>query len=131
MEEQERGITGMRGIVSLLKKSTLFSEIEVLELVDEATVQLVKIKATVKDASILYITELHAHHSQKYSYHWQKANGVILMRWDNAPHFKELKTFPHHRHESGKVFPSHRITIDEVIEEIKKISECVHHGVDL
>lgn len=105
----------MRGIVSLLKQSKLFTDIDVLELVDEGVVQLLKIRAILKDASILYVTELHTADFQKYSHHWQARNGDILLRWDNAPHHKELKTFPHHRHEGNKVLPSHRITVDEVI----------------
>lgn len=91
-----------------------------LEFVDEDTVQLLKIKATVKEGTILYVTELYAASYQKYSYHWQKENGEMLIRWDNSPHYKHLKTFPHHVHESGSIKPSHRITVEEVIEEIKK-----------
>jgi len=109
----------MRGIVSLLKQSKVFTDIDVLELVDEGTVQLLRVRAILKDASILHITELHTADFQKYSYHWQKRNGDILLRWDNAPHHKQLKTFPHHRHEGNKVLPSHRITVDEVIEVLK------------
>jgi len=109
----------MRGIVSLLKRSKVFTDIDVLELVDEGTVQLLRIRAVLKDASVLYITELHTADFQKYSYQWQKKNGDTLLRWDNAPHHKALKTFPHHRHEGDKVLPSHRITVDEVIEVLK------------
>jgi len=109
----------MRGIVSLLKQSKLFTDIDVLELVDEGAVQLLKVRAVLKDASTLHVTELHTADFQKYSYHWQAGNGDILLRWDNAPHHKELKTFPHHRHEENKVLPSHRITVDELIEELK------------
>ena len=109
----------MHGVVSLLKQSKVFSDIEVLEFVDEDTVQVLKIKATVKDGSILYVTELHAASYQKYSYHWQKENGEILIRWDNSPHYKNLKTFPHHVHESGNIKPSHRIAVEEVINVIK------------
>jgi hypothetical protein len=109
----------MLRIVSLLKQSKFFTDIEVLELVNEEAVQALKVKATVKGASVLYITELHTSESQKYSYHWQKENGDVIIRWDNAPHYKGLKTFPHHRHEGNRVFPSHRITIEEVIATIK------------
>lgn len=123
MEKQEQGTEKVQGLVSLLKQSKVFSDIEVLEFVDEDTVQLLKIKATVKDGSVLYVTELHAASYQKYSYHWQKENGEMLIRWDNSPHYKKLKTFPHHRHESDNVLPSHRITIDEIIEEIRKVIE--------
>lgn len=109
----------MQGIVSLLKHSKLFSDIEVLEFVDEDTVQLLKIKATVKDGSVLYVTELQTTGYQKYSYHWQNEGGEMLIRWDNSPHYRNLKTYPHHMHEYGKIKPSHRITVEEVINVIK------------
>jgi len=119
MEKQEQGTEKVRGVVSLLKQSKIFSDIEVLEFIDEDSVQLLKIKATVKDGSILFVTELHAANYQKYSYPWQKENGDVLIRWDNAPHFKEMKTFPYHKHENNGIFPSHRISVAEVIQEIK------------
>ncbi len=110
----------MRGVVSLLKQSHVFSDIKVIEFIDEVTVQLLKIKATVKDGSVLYVTELRTTNYQKYSYHWQKETGEMLIRWDNSPHYKSLKTFPHHVHESGNIKPSHRITVEEVINEIRR-----------
>ena len=42
----------MRGIVSLLKQSKVFTDIDVLELVDEGTVQLLRIRAVLKDARV-------------------------------------------------------------------------------
>ena len=110
----------MHGIISALNKSKLFSSMVVLDLIDEDSVKLIKIKAKTLDSSILYITELHTHDYQKYSYHWQKENGELIIRWDNKPHWKNLKTFPHHRHEKGKVYSSHRINIDDVIKVIQE-----------
>lgn len=121
MEKQEQGTAEMQGIVSLLKQSKVFNNIEVLEFIDEDSVQLLKVKALVKDGSILHITELQTPNYQKYSYHWQKENGEMLIRWDNAPHYKKIKTFPHHRHEGDNQLPSHRITVDEIIEKIRKV----------
>lgn len=34
----------------------------------------------------------------KYSYHWQGHDGALICRWDNAPHHREVATFPHHQH---------------------------------
>ena len=34
-----------------------------------------------------------------YSYHWTDAQGRLIRRWDNTPHFPELAGFPHHIHE--------------------------------
>jgi hypothetical protein len=35
----------------------------------------------------------------KYRHHWQDGNGVLIKRWDNAPHYPALETFPHHLHD--------------------------------
>lgn len=100
----------MLGIISALSESNLFSSIEVVELIDEDLVKLIRIKAKVLDGTILYVTELHTRNYQKYSYHWQKENGELIIRWDNEPHWKNLKTFPHHRHEKDKVYSFHKRT---------------------
>lgn len=34
-----------------------------------------------------------------YSYHWADANGNLILRWDNTPHFPDLPGFPHHVHD--------------------------------
>lgn len=36
---------------------------------------------------------------EKYSFHWQSNDGTPICRWDNAPHHRNLTTFPHHLHE--------------------------------
>jgi hypothetical protein len=33
-----------------------------------------------------------------YRIHWQRGDGQLKRRWDNAPHHKEVPTFPHHVH---------------------------------
>ncbi len=33
-----------------------------------------------------------------YRIHWQRRDGQLQRRWDNAPHHKEVPTFPHHVH---------------------------------
>jgi hypothetical protein len=107
-------------IISVLKESNLFSSVEVLDLIDEETVSLIKVKAQLKDGTLLYITELYRFDQHKYSYHWQTAEGELIVRWDNKPHWKDLKTFPHHKHIGGEVLSSHQIDILEVLDEIKK-----------
>ena len=110
----------MYDIISTLKKSNLITSIEVIELIDEESVKLIKLKAKIIDGSLLYITELRTENYQKYSYHWQKEDGQLIIRWDNSPHWKNIKTFPHHKHEKNQILPSHRINIQDVIEEITK-----------
>lgn len=33
-----------------------------------------------------------------YTYHYQRADGTIVFRYDDAPHFPELPNAPHHKH---------------------------------
>ncbi|MFQ5901615.1 MAG: DUF6516 family protein, partial [Thermodesulfobacteriota bacterium] len=87
----------MQGIVSVLKNSKLFTSIDIIELIDEESVKLIKLKAKVLDGTLPYITELHTVDYQRYAYHWQREDGEVIIRWDNKPHWKEIKTFPHHK----------------------------------
>ena len=32
----------------------------------------------------------------KYRHHWQDRHGRLLKRWDNAPHYPAIDTFPHY-----------------------------------
>ena len=32
----------------------------------------------------------------KYAYHYQRADGTIILRYDNARHYLDLSTAPHH-----------------------------------
>jgi hypothetical protein len=34
----------------------------------------------------------------KYAYHWQDKEGKLRCRWDNAPHWPDMPTHPHHKH---------------------------------
>ena len=38
---------------------------------------------------------------EKYSFHWQRNDGTLICRWDNAPHHCDVTTFPHHLHEGA------------------------------
>jgi hypothetical protein len=38
----------------------------------------------------------------KYRHHWQDRNGVLIKRWDNAPHYRAIETFPHHLHDGAE-----------------------------
>ncbi len=114
----------MFDIVSLLRESKLFSDIEVLELIDEDTIKVIKVKAKVIDGTILFVHEIFRLNSHKYSYHWQEKAGKVIIRWDNSPHWKTVKTYPYHKHIADNVLSCRKMSISEVIsemeEEIKK-----------
>ena len=113
----------MYHIISALRQSAIVLDIEVLELVDEDSIKLIKVKASLKENLVLYVTELHTRDFQKYAYHCQKSDGNLILRWDNSPHWEEMATYPHHKHENDQVYPSHRVSISDVLNQI---TEMIH-----
>lgn len=72
------------------------------------------------DHSILYLREtVFDFEKRKYAYHWQDADGLLIIRWDNAPDW-EVDTFPHHRHmgKEGRVELSFERTLEQVLKFI-------------
>jgi Family of unknown function (DUF6516) len=64
--------------------------------------------------------------ARKYAYHWQDSVGQLISRWDNAPHWKGVKTFPHHRHaEQGSQVESSPVrTLEDVLKFIRASSQA-------
>ena len=58
-----------------------------------------------------------------YSYHWQTKDGVLIKRWDNAPHHKELAGFPDHLHDGDKVKSSRPMTLAKVLQVMTRSME--------
>lgn len=60
-----------------------------------------RLKAQViwQDSSVLHIKQIMlGENTFKYAYHWQSKTGELICRWDNAPHWSEIATYPHHKH---------------------------------
>ncbi len=62
----------------------------------------------------------------KYAYQWQSQNEILIIRWDNAGHWPDVATFPHHKHvrKDGEiqVLPSSKgADLAEVLNEIASI----------
>jgi hypothetical protein len=55
----------------------------------------------------------------KYRYHFMDCNNNLVFRYDNAPHHKDIESFPHHKHLPNKVASSNLLTFSELIEEIE------------
>ena len=86
-----------------------------------------RMRVTLLDGSQLQCVErarLHPDglHTEKYSFHWQRTDGRLICRWDNAPHHPELSTFPHHLHENddARVLPHKAMDISGVLESIEQ-----------
>ena len=87
------------------------------------TVFYLNIKIYFTKNSELHVREYIDAEHRKYSFHWQSSNGDLIIRWDNAPHFPDFITFPHHKHlASGEVMESYDISLDEILNFIKNQS---------
>lgn len=108
--------------ISVLSSSKIVLELKVIKVVIEPPVQALKAKITLKDGYILQINESSGSDFRRYSYHLQKGNETIK-RWDNSPHWKDLKTFPHHVHQGEETEPreSPEVFIEDILREMKKM----------
>ena len=53
-----------------------------------------------------------------YRYHFQDQQNNLIFRYDNTPHFPDLKSFPHHKHLQNQVEDSDEPLILTVIKPI-------------
>lgn len=93
-------------VIATLRRSAIVKELDVIEPIEEETVQLLRVTAQLVDSSLLHVREAFFPHASKYSYHWQTATGELLIHWNNAPHHPEISTYPDHKHEGGGLGPS-------------------------
>ena len=58
----------------------------------------------------------------KYRYHYMDKNQAFQFRYDNAAHFKNLSSFPHHKHilanDDEKVIATPKPTLSQILDEI-------------
>ncbi|NIM12344.1 MAG: hypothetical protein GTO45_09540 [Candidatus Aminicenantes bacterium] len=85
----------------------------------------VRIKAEVEliDGSTLVIKDYKfSNNTRKYAYHWMDKKEKLKIRWDNAPHWESISTFPHHKHvESAEnLLPSTETNLESVLDFLKR-----------
>ncbi|RCV64506.1 hypothetical protein C5S53_08510 [Methanophagales archaeon] len=56
----------------------------------------------------------------KYAYHWQRKDGKLIKRWDNAPHHKGLETYPDHIHVGESVYSHENMDIKRVLDILEE-----------
>ncbi len=81
-----------------------------------------KIKIVFTNGTELYARDIILEGTRrKYAFHWQEGSGRLIARWDNAAHWPEIETHPHHKHvgEAGRVVASEATTLEEVLAVIR------------
>lgn len=108
-----------------MQYSDIISDYEIIVWDDEPTSRRFKASIIFSDGSVLMIKDYLFPSGRKYAYHWQDAAGGLIMRWDNAPHWKEIDTYPHHRHEKSGVFSSSEVTLEDILEHISESIQSI------
>ncbi len=57
----------------------------------------------------------------RYAYHYQNGSGEVIFRYDNAPHYPNIITYPHHKHVGSTVEPAQAPDLSEVLHEIEQM----------
>jgi hypothetical protein len=75
------------------------------------------------EASEFFCLQGNTIEQHRYRYQWMDAGQQQLKkRWDNAPHFRQVETFPHHVHigQDNRVEPSQPFGIAELVALIEQ-----------
>jgi hypothetical protein len=67
---------------------------------------------------ILEFTESITPDRIRYRYHYMNSDGTLIFRYDNVPHYPEIRTFPHHKHLLDTVIESDQVNLRQVVEEV-------------
>ncbi len=121
--------TYFNGIITRLSAYEWIRSVDVIrhsmDSTDEKDILLYRLRAHLADGSLLEmmerLTELKTGGTDttKYSFHWQDAEGKLIKRWDNAPHFPDVPTYPFHVHlGEERVESSHPQTGFAILERI-------------
>lgn len=107
-------VQAVRDISAILKTDIEFREIDEKECYLKAVI-------TFTRGYTLHLAEYIAIKDEqitrlKYRYQLLDNQDKPISRWDNAPHHKQVKTFPHHRHdERGQVHAAREMTPTDAI----------------
>lgn len=103
------------------KYKHIIADFRVRKYVNEESLFACKVVIIFSDNSVLDVKEYRfTNHERKYSFHWMDRNKKMRTRWDNASHWKNISTFPHHKHTGKKIVASTEITLEQVLSAIEK-----------
>ena len=98
----------------------IVGSIENIEITEEEQISKLKTKLRLFDGTILWVREVRVKEIiEAYSYYWLRPDETVIIGWDNAPHYKEINSFPHHRHIGNRVEPSQEKNLSEVLSFIR------------
>ena len=91
------------------------------EIDENAGIGFLKGQITFIDGSRFEFTEQLPTDRQKFRLHYMDSANNLIARWDSAPHYRGLRTFPFHKHTPQSVEPHQATTALEGLNEIAKM----------
>jgi hypothetical protein len=104
----------------LLRESKIIESYLIIDFRQGETFYFLRAEATIKDGSKLLFREYVSEKEHIYSYHWQDREERLRIRWDNSPHHRKIKTYPHHKH-VPEITESDETDLKDVIKVLEKI----------
>jgi len=95
----------MQKILKFVEKSKLVQDFKIHDFKTGKDFAYIKLEILFKNSSKVYIREFVNAKQGKYSFHWI-VDTRIEIRWDNSPHHKSIRTYPHHIHVNQNIYPS-------------------------
>ncbi len=103
--------------------SDLIESVESFSFSEEEKVSQLKAKLRLFDGTILWIREVRIKGNlEAYSYYWLNSDEKLIIGWDNAPHHKDIASFPHHRHVGSRIESSQERNFKDALNFIKSLN---------
>lgn len=106
----------IRELESLLVEVSIQREIDV-----HLGIGFLKGKLVFLDGSALEFSEQLPVQRRRFRFHYMDAENRLICRWDSAPHYPHLQTFPFHLHTPQGVQEHPAITLLEVLDRIEEM----------
>ena len=110
----------MHKTVKILKESGIVESILSIDSDAHGDYYRLKIQARLINGWKLNVWEHATPGFIRYAYHISKGSELII-RWDNAPHHKQIATFPHHKHVGETILESNEMGIEFILRELEQI----------
>lgn len=107
-------------IIKIIEESSVIESILSIDSDAFGEYYRLKIHARLINGWKLYVWEHATPKFRRYAYHISKGAELII-RWDNAPHHKQIKTFPHHKHIEESVLESKDVEIEDILKELEQM----------
>jgi len=102
----------------------IIHSIEKIEYAHTGPISIFRAKLLFIDNTVLQVQEVAEEDNVlAYSYYWLRTDNTVIIGWDNAPHHKEIKSYPHHRHKGKSVEESQQHNLKDVLKYIQHILE--------